>query len=102
MVDTFEIEDFPFPEEGKHELLGYLLGALIVGHEQYTAKIHFYFERAGTNTIFVLEDSEQNAHIIDEISNRLKDQLLIHSRYRRLDVKLIVENKDGYLKIDMP
>ena len=56
----------------------------------------------GTNTIFVLEDSEQNAHIIDEISNRLKDQLLIHSRYRRLDVKLIVENKDGYLKIDMP
>ena len=102
MADTFEIENFPYPEVGEYEILGYLLGVLIVGDDPYTAKIHFYFEARGVKTIFVLEDSDQNHYIIDQITNRLKDQLLIQSRYGRLDVKLIVENKDGHLNIDFP
>tara|TARA_R110002020_G_scaffold279763_1_gene495565 strand:+ start:116 stop:424 length:309 start_codon:yes stop_codon:yes gene_type:complete len=102
MTDTFKIENFPYPEVGEYEILGHLLGALIVGDDPYSAKIHFYFEKKGVKTIFVLEDSEQNYYIIDQITNRLKDQLLNQSRHGTLDVKLIVENKDGHLNIDFP
>ena len=102
MTDTYKIEKFPHPKPGEYEVLGYPLGALIDGDDNYSAKIHFHFERRGVKTIFVLEDTDESSYIIDQITSHLRVQFLAQSRDGTLDVKLIVKNEDGHLNIDFP